>query len=480
MILSLKNTIRLFLFLLISLSLTACASYYQKLAEFNSNFESGNIEKARAYLEKDKKGPKGKNKLLYNLNRGTVEWMLGNSEVSNTYFNQADLLAEDYRKNAANTALSLVSNPMALEYKGEDFELVLMHYYKAVNYLHLEQHDAALVECRRLNLKLSQLNDKYKKKNRYSVDAFGLNLMGMIYEADGDYNNAFIAYRNAVEAYENSYTSQFGTGVPEQLKKDIIHAAYKTGFDNEVDFFERKFNMKYKAKPANTGEIIFFWNNGLGPVKDENSINFSIIKGQGGYVTFVNEEMGLTFPFYLPANESDNSSGLSDLEFFRVSFPKYVERKPYYNSAYIKAAGQNFKLEEAENINKIAFKTLEDRMLREMGNSLLRLATKKAAEYALRDQNQDLGAVLGIVNAFTEKADTRNWQTLPYSISYTRISLPEGTQDITLHTRSFDNKSEKTQNFRFDIKRGQTLFHSYQSLESLGYRLSNFYQSNEK
>ncbi len=159
--------------------LTACATYYQKQAEFNTNFESGNIEKAKTLLEKDKKGPEGKAKLLYNLNRGTVEWMTGDYEQSNKYFNTADLLAEDYQKNMANKALSLVTNPMAEEYRGEDFELVLLYYYKAINYLNLGQHDEALVECRRLNLRLQQINDKYKKKNRYSVDAFGLNLMGI-------------------------------------------------------------------------------------------------------------------------------------------------------------------------------------------------------------------------------------------------------------------------------------------------------------
>lgn len=445
--------------------LTACATYYQKQAEFNTNFESGNIEKAKTLLEKDKKGAEGKAKLLYNLNRGTVEWMTGDYEQSNKYFNTADLLAEDYQKNMANKALSLVTNPMAEEYRGEDFELVLLYYYKAINYLNLGQHDEALVECRRLNLRLQQINDKYKKKNRYSVDAFGLNLMGIIYESGGDDNNAFIAYRNAVDAYENSYAKQFGLGVPEQLKKDIIRAAYKTGFNEEARQYEQKFNMKYEPEPAGNGSVVFFWHNGLGPVKAENSINFSIVRGQGGMVTFANDEMGLNFPF--PAGKEQEGSGFSQLEFIRVAFPKYVERKPYFKSAYLSVNNKTYPLQEAENINQIAFKTLEDRMLRELGNSLLRLATKKAAEYLVRDQNKDLGAVVGIFNAITEKADTRNWQTLPYSISYTRVSLPAGNQQLSLNTVNGSNT--KTQAFNFDIKKGKTIFQSYQSLESLSY-----------
>ena len=92
-------------------------------------------------------------------------------------------------------------------YAGEDHELVLMHYFKALNFLRMNQFDEALVECRRINNKLNLLNDRYeKKKNRYRRDAFALNLMGIAYEASGDVNNAFIAYRNAYEAYDEDYT----------------------------------------------------------------------------------------------------------------------------------------------------------------------------------------------------------------------------------------------------------------------------------
>ena len=38
--------------------------------------------------------------------------------------------------------------------------------------------------------------------------------MGMIYDASGDKNNAFIAYRNAYEAYENSYGKLFNINTP--------------------------------------------------------------------------------------------------------------------------------------------------------------------------------------------------------------------------------------------------------------------------
>lgn len=451
-----------------ALFISACATYYQKLEEFNTNVEQGNIEEAKKFLANDKKGPEGKNKLLYFMNAGTLEMLTGNYTKSNEYFNQADLCIEDFQKNLGNEALSLITNPMQKEYVGEDFEKVLIHYYKAINYAQLGQTDEAIVECKRLNLKIQQLNDKYTKKNRYSEDAFGLTLMGIIYESAGDVNNAFISYRNALEAYEKTYEPQFKTSIPLQLKKDLIRTAYEMGFDDEAMRFEEKFKLKNVARNRNAGQLVFFWNNGLSPVKAENSINFSIVKGQGGYVSFVNEDLGLNIPF--PVSQNDKKSGgLGDLEFVRVAFPKYLERKPFYSSASIEANAREYPLELAEDINAIAFKSLQDRMLREMGNSLMRLATKKAAEYAMRDQNQHVGSLVGIVNAVTEKADTRNWQTLPYSISYTRIELPVGTQEINMKLRSFDNKTIREQKFNFVIQKGKTVFQTYQNFESQSY-----------
>lgn len=470
-----KKQINLFILLFGVLLISACATYYQKYQEFNTRVEEGNIEKAKEILASDKKGPEGKNKLLYFMNSGTLEMLSGNYSKSNEYFNQADLAIEDFQKNYGTEALSLITNPMQKEYVGEDFEKVLIHYYKAINYAQLGQSEEAIVECKRLNLKIQQLNDKYTKKNRYSEDAFGLTLMGIIYESTGDINNAFISYRNAVEAYERTYEPQFKTPVPLQLKKDLIRTAYEMGFDDEGRRFEEKFKINNVPRNKNSGDLVFFWNNGLSPVKAENSINFSVIKGQGGYVTFANEELGLSIPFPVPAGSSTNSA-LGDLSFVRVAYPKYVERKPFYTGASIESNNKNFELETAEDINSIAFKTLHDRMLRELSTSLLRLATKKAAEYAVRDQNQNMGSIVGIVNAITEKADTRNWQTLPYSISYTRVELPVGPQEIKLKLRSFDNKTIREQKFNFVIQKGKTAFQTYQNFESQSYYGMSAYQ----
>lgn len=456
----------------------SCATYYQMNLVFNQDFENGDMEAAEKVLEQNAKAADSKEKFLYFLNRGTVAAMLDKPEESNIYFEKAFIYGEDYRTNYFNEAGALVINPTVVEYKGEDHEHLLLLYYKALNYIKLGDRESALVECRRLNNRLNKLQDKYKNDSRYKRDAFIHNLMGLIYDSDQDYNNAFIAYRNSFRIYDKDYKEMFGLGAPEQLKKDILRTAYLIGFKEELAHFEKKFKMKYEPDNSIGGDLIFLWNNGLGPVKDEFSINFTLVHGQEGMVTFVNKEQGYNFPFHYEQKdnedeEDDKSSDLTDLEFYRVAIPKYNERKLVFQSATLTIDNTQYQLEEAEDVNQIAFYSLRQRMGLELSKSLLRLALKKLAEKELREENEGLGALLGAFNAYTEKADTRNWQTIPHSIYYTRAKLPVGVSKANL---SLEGKGvSQSHDFTFHVQDGQTIFQSFYSLESVPNRRYNSY-----
>jgi hypothetical protein len=457
--------IKWYILIIIFFLLDGCATYYTKNLQFQEQFVSGNIDAADKTLSEAEQKVKPKDILLFYLNKGVVQQMLGNYTESNRYFEQAYIYVEDFKKNIAAEAASLITNPSIKPYSGEDHEVVLIHYYMALNYIMMGDLNEALVECRRINHKLTALFDKYEyKKYRYKVDAFAHNLMGIIYDATRDANNAFIAYRNAYNAYNEIYKGAFNVSVPEQLKHDLLRTAYLNGFREELRKYENEFNIKYThEKKPGQGELIFFWHNGMGPVKGEWSINFAIQKGQGGAVMFVNDEMGLSFPFVVSSASDRNK--LSDLGFIRIAFPKYIERKPVYHGAYIKIDNGKYDLAQAENINAIAFTTLEDRMLREMANSLLRLALKQIAEQQVRKENEGLGMLVSAVNAATEKADTRNWQTLPYFISYTRIPLNEGTYRAELNVKGQGQVNRLT-DFNITVSKNKSVFHLYHNLES--------------
>jgi hypothetical protein len=288
--------------------------------------------------------------------------------------------------------------------------------------------------------------------------------MGIIYQASGDWNNAFIAYRNAYEIYEEDYAQLFNMSSPEQLKKDLLVSAWQNGFNDEFAFYKEKFGWPEFSVQKQEADLVFFWHNGLCPVKDEWSINFVVNRSGDNLFVFANERIPVTFPFSV--NDENEKNDLRDLEAFRVAFPKYIERPAYFTSSVIEVDTLEYPVELAEDVNKIAFKSLQDRMTLEFSKSLLRAALKKATEHAARKDDKGFGSLVGLVNAMTEKADTRNWQTLPHSISYARVPLKEGINETTFVLRTPEGEHGRHP-FTYQAKKGQTLFHTFSSLESM-------------
>ncbi len=445
------------------LLLNACASYYQKHYDFNSEFEQGDLRQALEILQKNESGAEGKARFIHFVNKGLLLSILGKYDESNAYFEKAFLFGEDYRINYLNEATSYFTNPNVTVYRGEDHEHLMLLYFKAINFLKMNSPADALVECRRLNIRLNQLSDKYPSPEKLQRDAFIHTLMGIIYQSTKDYNNAFIAYRNALEVYEGDYAKMFRIEVPEQLKIDLLEAAWRTGFVDEFESFKARFGMEDYTVPVHVADLVFFWHNGLAPIKDEWSVTFIISPGPGNTMVFTNPELGISFPF--PVNDERERSDLGKLEVFRVAFPRYVERPPYFQSATLEKLGEPYPLQLAESISGVAFYSLKQRMLEEFAKGLLRAGLKKVSEQALRKKDDRLGAVLGLVNAITEKADTRNWQTLPHSIYYSRVPLEAGRNDVKLMLSASD-KHTTNYSFTYQAENGETLFHTFSSLET--------------
>jgi hypothetical protein len=364
-------------------------------------------------------------------------------------------------------ALSFLANPNIIAYQPEDFESVLVHYFQAKNFISLGDYEGALVEIRRINLRLNYINDTRKKRITYKRDAFAHALMGMVYEAAGQTNDAFIAYRNAYEVYRDDYAKDYGVSVPAQLKQDLMRTAWKMNFKQELAQYEKEFNITYQPPTdTETGDLVFFWQNGLGPVKAEWALSFTVIPGEGGALTLKNEELNMVIPFPAENLGKEEKQGLINTRIVRVVVPKFVERVPFYRSANLIVNGQKYALDKAEDINAIAIQNLRDRIMREIAEAVIRTALKLAASEAARTKIEGLGLALNIASAISEQADTRNWQTLPHDIFYTRLNLPVGTHHLTLQTIG-PGGNVREQPITVEIRKGRTAFVTYSSLETI-------------
>jgi hypothetical protein len=410
-------------------------SYHDTMHEVQHAVQAGNYQLADELLTQEKDLAEGKDRLLYLLDKGLVASLNGQYRESNRVFEEAAFLIEelDYLS-ITGTVSEWIINESTQPYKGEDFERVMVHYYMALNYLMLGELEDALVECRRLNNVLLMLNDRYENKNVYKTDAFILYLSGLIYDAMGSVNDAFIDYRHAYDVYRSDYRDYYGTPVPSQLLENLLRTSSALGFQDSFDTYARQFQGGYwstQEEYRESARLVVIWDNGLVPYK-----------AQWIYREYL--ELG-----------DDVEEGC----YVKLAFPDFVRRIPSYNQATVMVKGMTRPLELAEDVSQIAIKNLEDRRLRTFAKAITRNVLKCAAEYELKEENEFLGWLFTLVTEVTEQADTRSWLLLPANIHITQLLVPPGVSDVEL---MFSNQfgqvvhSQKYSNMTFE--KGKTTF----------------------
>jgi uncharacterized protein len=460
--------------------LYSCASYNKSMGSYYDNLRAKDYEKATQSLEQNKQLKKDRNALLYNLEMGKLYRLQNNFATSNLYLNAADNLMENSYKSFTDIALGNMINPMRQTYKGEDHEKFMMHFYKALNYAALGKTEDAVVEARRITLSTYQQEDKFvNKDNRYSKDAFALNLQGMIYEMAGDMNNAFISYRNAAELFVKNKNEYYGVTLPEQLKKDLLRTSLAMGFVGEQYQYEKMFNASYTSTTptSSNGELILFLEEGNAPIKEENNFFLTATKDGINSFNYVDANgYNSNFNFNNAAyNISDDK--LASIRTFKLALPTY--RVKYFQPQNILVSNDSvmYNTEMAQNINSVTVNVMKERFLVEMGNALARQLTKKIMEKGTEALAEGIarstdkreaadttnaekekiekkkenrinavgniaGLAMNMFNTINEKADTRNWQSLPAFVHYVRIPLHEGENNITISSNGI-NKTIK-------------------------------------
>ena len=458
--------------------LFSCATYNTNINDYFNSVRNSNYDVAQTALNNNKLLQKKRNRLLYYIEQGKLYHLKKQYDSSNLYLNAADNLIENRELNIGNVILGNLSSPMAANYKQEDYEIFMVHYYKAINYLQLGNLEEAVVEARRIDLSNSFQKDKFSADSKkYTLDAFSLILQGLLYEANNDTNNAFISYRNAVDLYLANNGVFYGTVMPEQLKKDLLRTATQMGFNDLVDIYKAKLNIVNAIDTPTQSELVIFFENGIAPIKQEQ--NFVLTSGSGGSF-FLTDAWGIRQNINF--NGLVGNDKLSSIRTIRIAMPVYQMNTQYQQPTNIIVNNQPYVTNVVENMNELATSLLKERWLKELTNAAIRQISKKAvekgseaatksiAENNTKETNKDgtkkteeqkkkdkeknesiaetVGFLVNILNTATEKADTRGWQTLPAFISYVRVPLQQGQNTI-----SFDvNGISKTINL--DAKKG--------------------------
>ncbi|HEU0265163.1 MAG TPA: hypothetical protein VFR01_05495 [Geobacterales bacterium] len=399
----------------LALLLSGCASYRSTVDHLRLTSEAGHFDEALTTLSSSSLAHRDKDRFLFLAEKGMLLHLAGNYAESNDAFDAAEQRADElFGISVSNELKGMVINDTQTEYGGEDFERVQINYFRALNYLALNDLEGALVECRKVDHLLSVISDRYEGKNIYREDPLARYLSAILYEASNDQNNAFIDYRKAYELYRDDERHLYGVSIPPPLLDDLLRSAVAAGLRDEALEYRQLFNRKEEKRApgvTNDGELVVIINNGWVPRKVRKNIFVPVPS-----------------PPHLPP--------------VKISIPEMQGPPPLVDHVEGVVDGKALaSSQRIEQIASVAINNLQDRIGRIVVKTVARIVAKQialeAAVHAV-DNKKGGGAalltrtILQIGVNLSEQADIRSWTTLPYEAQFLRIPLPAGVHQVEL------------------------------------------------
>lgn len=363
-----------------------CASYQTKVAGARDAMRRGTLPEAIKQLE-PLANKEGDDQLVYLLDYGTVLQQAGQYKESAKALNRAEKIADiqDYHS-LSKVASSLILSEEMVQYKGDDYEKVLINAMNAINYLEMGDLDEALVEVRRLNHKL--LKFKNEAKRNYEQNPFAFYLAAVIYEAGQKWDDAYISYKSAFEVAP-SYAP---------LREDLIRAAIRAQRLEDVEKWKKLFPevvIRPEWRDRAAGEIVLVYMQGWGPRKYPRPENhrYPYLQPIGSQVHRVQ----------ITATPGSGNGNGGEAESFKIF-----------------------------SVQEVAIKTLNDDYTRLVATRVGGVVAKAVVADQIAQKNKLLGQVAWIAMNAADRADLRQWSTLPESFHFARLPIKAGKYKVAI------------------------------------------------
>jgi len=403
----------------------ALTNYPHRMAPIRRQFETGRALYAAGSLSEAVRRPA--DRLCEVLERGMMLHSVGRHDASIKSFFEAEQVVAEFDNRALISArgvtsdiMTLVLNERSAPYRGEGVERVLINTYLALDHMMTGDLTGSRVEVRKAYQRQQQETDRYARAlqfasseslnldsvmrdagNRFGSshravppaenayrNAFMYYLSSIVYELNGELNDAYIDCKHAIELRPNATC----------IRRDLIRFAGYLGFDDELGEWKERFG-DMTVPPAEYGSILVVFEEGMIPVKEERKLP-------------IPTEFGILF----------------------MAFPAYRPSVGPVPTMDVSVDGMLLgRTQIMADIEGMSARNLDDKMPVLVAKHMVRSAVKGVAAKQVYDDDRDAGILLSTVGTLiTEQADLRGWVTLPRDIQVTRTWVRPGRRSAVL------------------------------------------------
>lgn len=418
------------IFLFFVLFYAGCATYQSNVHEARELMRSGRFSMAANILAPHAE-TEGNDQLIYVFDYATALQLAGEHEKSAQYFQLADQLSDlqDYVSVLRQSGSLLFSQEM-VQYKGESFERLLINVMNAINYLMMDDTEGANVETRKLNEKLSFYRRELEKE--YQQNAFAVYMNALIWEANRNWDSAYIDFERAYELNPNI----------EYLQEDLVRSAINARRRESERKWREKFGVTGSPASWNhrqMGELVLIYQQGWGPRKSPSpeSPRFPTL------LPVLTQTVGAKLKVYPPSEEvGDEAEAGNEKETL------YAERS-----------------QKVHSVQEVAIQTFKDDYAALMAKRIAGVVAKEVVAHQIAKENEALGMVAYLAMHLSDRADVRQWSTLPESFQVAKIRLPPGEYKVrTVGLNRMGNPSGEQSEYELvKIRAGRKHFLNWRS-----------------
>jgi len=407
-------------------SMATRKGFYEPIAQ---ELETGNYDQVVARLEQARaEGKYGeKDRVVYYVDAGMAYHYAGNYDTSNARLQAAETAAEDlFTKSISKAALSIILNDNALDYAGEDYEVLYTNLIGALNYIAADDYESAFVEIRRANLKLDVLNQKYAD----AATQFRRGAAQDSNKVDIDYEAKQVRFQNSAFARYLSmrmYAAQGKRGDAE-LDYELLHHAFETQ-PFIYDFAPP--DVKFESDGGAILSVVALV--GLSPVKESLSLRLRTDKDLDLVQILYDDPNNPAQYGHLPLKVNEDY-------YFKFAIPQLVDRPSAVSHVNVHVDGQFLgQLQLLEVVGRVARETFEAKKSLIYLRSVARAVVKGLLAHRQKEKADTGGlggwlkkAAIDVAMDVSENADLRCARLLPGRILVGDFVVPSGEHDVRI------------------------------------------------
>jgi len=420
------------------LSCTSLTTQQQQYAASIPLVRDGKYKQASLLIQDARKSAyRKKDRVLYYLDLGMLHHWAGEYELSNELLTQAeDAIEELYTASLSKTIASGLLNDNLLDYPGEDYEDIYLNLFKALNNIALGDKESALVEIRRVQIKLNLLEDKHRSSAEVynNSEAAG----GKILSGKSPLHNDVLARYIGLLLYRTQ-------GFPDdaRIEKELIDEAWET--QGQLYDFPKPSLPNIKLPDEEKAVVNFLAFSGLSPTKladtllvrtGKDMVFLTMIEQNEDYVT---ELIGFNY-----LEVPDIKEGIH----FKVQFPRLSKRSSIVDRIVVKVDGVEYaELELLESMERLSEEAFRLKQPLTIGKTIIRITlktvSKEMGKEAIDRELSEMGTGGAIAGFFanlaadiaidaSENADLRISQFFPASAYVAELLLTPGSYHIAV------------------------------------------------